>query len=277
MNELFDKIEKDSDLNGRVKMIGIAAGNDKHEIALDFKNYKFPIIPDDDYAFHNIVNRPPTPFLIFARPYDRSRLLVLDSHLGRLEDSDKLLAMTKRAFEKFPEPGETLKRQQITGVPEDLTIPISEKEVMAMVGQSMAVKGDTVNEIRKIESPELKDMYTGILKKSGRRVFARVVGRKIPCIDCHDVFYVYSFDEKGKFMKFIPIAVYKLDNEEWDKEDISKIRKNLKGRSLLKELNFNPDVDAITSATISSKLIYDGMGETKQIIQKLEELGYIPS
>ena len=110
---------------------------------------------------------------------------------------------------------------------------------------------------------------------SKRRIFARVVARKIPCVDCHDVFYIYSFDDTGKFIQFIPISISKLDNEDWNEKDINKMQNNFRGKSLLKERHFNPKVDAISSATISSKLIYNSMGETGLVVQKLIDMGYI--
>lgn len=276
INELFDKIEKDPELKGRVKMLGIAAGNDHFETALEEKRYQFPIIPDDTYEFHGLVGRPPTPFLIFARPYSDGRLLVVDSHLGRIEDSDKLFSMVNNAYNKsIPKTVVAVKKKEKTEPQEELAVPISQDELMAIVEQSFAGKGEKVLELKKVNLSELGDIYTGILNRSKRRVFARVVARRIPCLDCHDVFYVYSFDDKGRFIQFIPISISKLDNEDWNDKDINKMRSKFRGRSLLKERQFNPKVDAITSATISSKLIFDSMGETDRVVQKLVDMGYI--
>ena len=98
MNELYSKIEKDPELKGRAKMVGIGVGNNKWDIAYHKDSYKFPIIADEDLEVHALVGAPATPFLIFARPYGHGRLLVVDSHLGTLKDSDKLLSMVRKAY-----------------------------------------------------------------------------------------------------------------------------------------------------------------------------------
>jgi hypothetical protein len=276
INELYARIEKDAELKNRVKIIGIAVGNNKNDVAFEEKKYDFPIIPDDKLEFHQLVGEPPTPFFIFARPDGKGRLLVLDSYLGRLEDTDKLFSMVKAAMRKStPESPVTLANKQDKMVREELVIPITENELMKKISLSLVVKGKHPDKIEKINLKELGDVYKGVLSGSNRPVFARVVARKIPCIDCHDVFYIYSFDDTGKFMQFVPISISKLDNEDWNEKDINKMRNNFKGKSLLKERYFNPKVDAISSATISSKLIYNSMGETELVIRKLIDMGYI--
>lgn len=276
INELFDRIEKDAELKNSVKIIGIAVGNNKDDVAFEEKKYDFPIVPDDKYEIHQLIGQPPTPFFIFARPYGNGRLLVLDSYLGRLEDTDKLFSMVNSAFKMSTSKSVVaLNKKQDYKVQEELVIPITENELMKKVSQSLAVKGEQPDKIIKIDLEELGKIYAGVPVGSKRRIFARVVARKIPCVDCHDVFYIYSFDDTGKFIQFIPISISKLDNEAWNEKDINKMRNNFKGKSLLKERHFNPKVDAISSATISSKLIYNSMGETELVIRKLIDIGYI--
>lgn len=276
MNELYAKIEKDPELKGRVKMMGIGAGNDKWEIARNEGMYKFPIIPDEDYEFHNLVGAPATPFLIFAQPFGQGRLFVVDSHLGRLEDSDVLLSMVREASNTdISKLTATPEEKRVREGQADLVIPLSDSELMKKIRQSLAIMGEELNEIKKIELPNLGTVYAGILKKSKRPVFARVVARKIPCVDCHDVFFIYSFDDEGRFLQFVPISISKLYNEEWDEKDIRKIQNHFKGKSLLEDIPFHPKVDAVTSATISSKLIFDSISRTRLVIKKLIDLGYM--
>jgi len=276
INELFARIEKDAELKNSVKIIGIAAGNNENDIAFEEKKYEYPIIPDDKYEFHQLVGQPPTPFFIFARPYGRGRLLVVDSYLGRLEDTDKLFSMVNTALKTGTTKSVvTLNKKIDDKVQKELVLPITENELMKKVSQSLVAEGEYPDKIEKINLKELGEVYTGVLGGSKRRIFARVVARKIPCVDCHDVFYIYSFDDTGKFIQFIPISISKLDNEEWDEKDMNKMNNNFKGKLLLKERRFNPKVDAISSATISSKLIYNSMGETELVMRKLIDMGYI--
>jgi hypothetical protein len=276
INKLFARIKKDAELKDSVKLIGIAAGNDKYDTVLEEKKYDFPIIPDGHFKFHQLVGQPPTPFLIFARPYSKGRLLVVDSHLGLIEDTDKLFSMVNTAFKKSTsKTAVKIKKKQYTKTKEALVIPITKDELMQKVRESMVVKEDKPGKIKKIKLKQLGDVYTGVLSGSKKRVFARMVARRIPCTDCHDIFYIYSFDSTGRFIQFVPIDISKLDNEPWDEKDIEKMRGKFKGKSLLKEIPFNSKVDAISSATITSKLVFDDLGKTGLIIKKLTDLGYI--
>lgn len=276
MNELYTKIEKDPELKGQVIMMGIGAGNDHWDIDLEKASYKFPIFPDADYEFHNLVGKPSTPFLIFAKPYTGGRLLVVNSHLGRLENSDKLLAMTRAAYNTdISEIASPLHAEVYQGTEERPAIPISEEELMKKVRASLSEKGEELIEIKKIVLPQFGPVYIGTLLNSREGTFARVVARKIPCSDCHDVFFVYSFDDKGEFLKFIPISISKLGNESWDEADVNKIRNSFRNKSLLREIPFHAEIDAVTAATISSKLIYDSINKTRSLIEKLVDLGYM--
>lgn len=276
MSDLHAKIEKDDALRGKVKMMGIGAGNDIWDIDEYSDKYSFPIVPDDDYDFHNLVGQPPTPFLLFTKPYGQGRLLVVDTHLGTLEDSDKLLSLVKKAFRtEVSEITTASGAEELKRPSPDLVIPLPERELMEKVRQSLSAAGTVTGDLERINLPGLGTVYRGFIRESEDPVFARVVARKIPCSDCHDVFYVYSFDHEGTFLQFIPISISKRGNEEWDEEDIAKIQDRFEGKSLLKAIPFNAKVDAISSATISSELIYDSMGKTKQVFEKLIELGYI--
>ena len=277
MNELYTKIEQDPELKGQVKMIGIGAGNDHWDIELEEDSYKFPIVPDKDYKFHNLVGQPATPFLIFAKPYTQGRLLVVNSYLGRLEDSDKLLSMTRAAFNTdISKINIALKEKQYNKEKAELVIPISKDDLMKKVRDLLSEGGKKLLSVKKIDLADLGSIYIGTLENSKEPIFARVVARKIPCGDCHDVFYIYSFNAKGEFKDFIPIAISKLGNEEWDEDDLNKIRRRFKNTSLLNKIPYNAEIDAVTAATISTKLIYDSLGETNLVIEKLIDLGYIP-
>lgn len=276
MSELHAKIEKDVELRGKVKMMGIGAGNDIWDIDEYSDKYSFPIIPDEDYDFHNLVGQPPTPFLLFTKPYGQGRLLVVDSHLGKLEDSDRLLSLVKKAFKaEISEIAAASGTEEFKQPPPDLPLPIPENELLIKVRQSLSAAGAVGDDLEMIPLPGLGTVYRGFVRESKKPVFARVVARKIPCTDCHDVFYIYSFDHEGTFLHFVPISISKWGNEEWDEADIAKIQDHFEGRSLLEEIPFHSEVDAVSSATISSELIFDSIGKTKQVFEKLIELGYM--
>jgi hypothetical protein len=172
----------------------------------------------------------------------------------------------------------TIKPYQIPGVtaegPDGLVLPISESKLNDSIRQALTVDGVQAQGIELVDKSQWGRIYTGRMPGSGKRVFARVVARKIPCGDCHDVFYVYGFDAGGNFLTFIPISVFKYGNRPWSEKDIGKIRDRFTGKSLTSKFTFNADVDAVSSATISTRLIYDSIGNTEAVVEELVKKGY---
>jgi len=280
MNTLFAKIEADEQTKDRVKMLGVGAGNHQWDVRGTEKGYDFPILPDSDYAFHDLVGQPPTPFLIFARPHGQERLVVVASHLGRLEDDERLFQWVREGLNRdlsrmktrsFVAPG---KAQTMSDA---AAVPLSESELLSNVHRSLTIDGRQAVQIKPLPLPGWDGIYTGRLEPSGKRVFASVVTRKIPCMDCHDVIYVYSFDADGRFLRFVPISIYKYGNESWEEAEIAMLEKRFQGRSLRSALPFSPAVDAISAATITTELIYDSIGDTRLLIDALTQKGLMSS
>ena len=69
LNKLYENIEDNPASKGRVKLIGIGAGNDIYEINYYRKKYKikFPLFDDEDYAIHEQIGEPGTPYFICVR------------------------------------------------------------------------------------------------------------------------------------------------------------------------------------------------------------------
>jgi peroxiredoxin len=79
VNELFRSIDQDKDLQDKVKLIGIGAGNSPFEVDTFRNAYKvpFPLVADPDFAFHNVLGKVRTPyFLVIAISEDGSHKVV---------------------------------------------------------------------------------------------------------------------------------------------------------------------------------------------------------
>ena len=108
-----------------------------------------------------------------------------------------------------------------------------------------------------------------------RRLFAEVAVRHSICDVCHDVHFFYVFDSRGKVLAFEPLHLTKRDNKPWNAEEVAKMRDRLIGTSLVDPPAFNAGVDAVTSATITSAVIFDAVDQGKALLRELSDKGYL--
>ena len=94
VNALYRKIEADSLLKGKIKLIGIGVGNSPYEVAAFKKKYQipFPLFPDRDFKIHQLVGEVRTPYFIGAKVNPNGTHRIFFSRLGVLGDVDQFLA-----------------------------------------------------------------------------------------------------------------------------------------------------------------------------------------
>ncbi len=93
VNELYRLIEQDATLRGKIKIIGIGAGNSAYEVGLYRKkfNIPFPVIPDPDFAaYEKIGGEVRTPYFIAVKN-QAGKAEVFYSAVGALGDPAKFL------------------------------------------------------------------------------------------------------------------------------------------------------------------------------------------
>jgi peroxiredoxin len=85
-NRLFQRIQKDSRLGSRVKMLAIAAGGSATELGYVKQEFPipFPVIRDTNFEIHKLLGEPRTPFTLLVD----QRGKVLFTHLGVIEDME---------------------------------------------------------------------------------------------------------------------------------------------------------------------------------------------
>lgn len=93
MNQLHNKIENDPALKGRIKIIGIGAGNSQMEVDTFRQRYQvsFPLFPDGEYKVHDLVGQPRTPFFIILKLQPGGKEKVVATQLGAYESPDRFL------------------------------------------------------------------------------------------------------------------------------------------------------------------------------------------
>jgi thiol-disulfide isomerase/thioredoxin len=94
VNQLYDRIEQNAALKGKIKLIGIGAGNSLYEVGI-FKtryNVPFPLFADGDYLIHKQVGEVRTPYFVGVKINADGTHQVIYSKLGAFESVDQFLS-----------------------------------------------------------------------------------------------------------------------------------------------------------------------------------------
>ena len=84
INELYQAMENNSQLKGKIKVIGIGAGNSPYEVEVFKKTYQvpFPLFPDGDFTIHKALGDVRTPYFLAIKIDDNGRHQVIHSEVG---------------------------------------------------------------------------------------------------------------------------------------------------------------------------------------------------
>jgi peroxiredoxin len=275
-NELFSSIRKDSKLKGKIKMIGVAAGNNPSETEIFKKHYgiPYPIISDPKFDAHTAVGSPRTPFTIWVRKDAQGRGVVVSTHLGRM-DLKSLVDETKATLQYDLA---LLKPQKGTIYEGDaLMPPLTEEELLAKAKEGMESSGGKVLQIQKLPLKDGDWIYSGKVDfgRYQKNLFSKLASRRAVCDICHDTFFIYTFDSEGKLIDIVPIQLTKTANLPWTEEDIKKLKSRTVGKSVLSPFPFDPNVDSVSGATITAVLVFDSLDKAKGVFERLKKEGYV--
>ncbi len=281
-NEVFDLVERDPAMKGRIKWLGVGVGNNAGEVEFfrKAKGIPFPIITDIHFDFYGAIGGPGgirTPFTLLVRRDEKGRGIIVDSHMGFRRSKEEILDGIKAALQyDLAYLRITEGKRVVLPITEKLKPPIPDGELLEKVKAGMALTGGIIEEIRRIP-PEGEYLYAGKVDVKGEKkdLFAKVVSWPPVCDICHDIHFIYVFNGEAKIINFIPLHLTKFGNRVWDQNDIEAMKSRIIGRSLLKPFEFNRDVDAVSRATITSVVIFQRLSKGKEIYTTLMKQGYI--
>ncbi|MBM4324352.1 MAG: TlpA family protein disulfide reductase [Deltaproteobacteria bacterium] len=275
--ELHSLIEKDPALKGKVKMLGIAAGNNPEEAGVFKQVYQipYPILSDPKFNIHMALGGPRTPFTIWVRKDAQGKGVVVSTHLGLTESADHVLAETRAVLQYNLALLKPKKGAIYEG--DALMPPLPEEELLKRARKGMEASGGKVLQIDKITLKDGDSVYAGRVDFGTRQenLFSKLTSRRAVCDVCHDTFFIYTFDAKGIVVDIVPVQLTKIDNLTWTEEDLKKLKSRTIGKSILKPFLFNPGVDSVSGATITAVLIFDSLDKGKAVFEKLKKEGYV--
>jgi len=93
VNSLYNKLEGNPQSKGKIKLIGIGAGNTPFEVNIFRKKYDipFPLFSDEDFTIHKCLGEVRTPYFIAVKIHEDGTHKVIYSKLGGLKGIDEFL------------------------------------------------------------------------------------------------------------------------------------------------------------------------------------------
>lgn len=282
LNQLYSALEKDSTSRSKVKMVAIAVGNNQREVS-EFRKTEqivFPTLPDPKFAiYERLANSMRAPYTVLLKKGENGDVIIVSYHKGLIRSYESFMQEIKAA-KQYDE--DILRLRQGEKLADDIVevtdLELSEEELMAKLRQAIIRSANDENmdlAIKAVSLPGNDEVFVGTVssKNDHSRYFAIVVSRESICDICHAIQFIYVLDETGKIAGFEPIQLTKYENGNaiWNENDIDKMRQRVLGRSVLQPVNFDPEVDAVTAATITSAVIFHALSQGKGIFQSVVE------
>jgi hypothetical protein len=273
-NKLFSLIESSPETKSRVKIMAVSAGNMDLQIQQFRDEFKtpYPIIQDPSLQVYDVVGKPGVPFVIYIRPMLEGKSgLVAGTHKGFTEDYEAMFREIKILMGKdlasILKDGEKIETKFSTVQP-----ILTEDQIINKIKSAYAQEGKMAGHMDTIELDPYGKVYSFVLENQGQafRLFAKSVSEPTPCDQCHDVHFIFVFDETGKIHRFIPVSLSKYGNKQWDDADIEAMVKKISGSNIGAPMHFDEKLDAVTSATITSLVIFKNIYNNGGLLDALK-------
>jgi len=236
---------------------------------------QFPLVPDPGFGILKALGNPGgTPYTMILRKTSGG-LMLMAAHFGVLVSAEGFVDVVREICTGDTEQllANATQVELPPWVEKELIPPIPEAEIEARVLKSMERAGYGSVGLYTVDLPDGGTVFIG--ESNRGKVFARVISRLPVCDVCHPVHFILTLNTKGQVVDFDAISVTKYWNKEWNEEEVDEMRLRLLGMSALEVKAFDPEVDAVSTATMSSSLIFDSLDKTGPIFEILKEGGHL--
>jgi len=272
-NKLYDMIEEDPDTRGQILLLGVAVGNNNEQIEdfVDIYAVDFPVVSDRDFRLHTAIGGGPTPFTLYLRSDSGQIPVVAGTHLGQDKQMEDLFDYLKETMQ--------LPRAEFANLPQDDAIAekkieafLPEELMAARLKQSFATLG-TLDQFASLPLASGRQVYRA--KVDGKWLFAEILARSAICDVCHNVYFYYLFNSAGQVLSFEPLHLTRYGNVEWNAKEVAQMRNRIVGRYLAAAWDFNPEIDAVSSATMTSAIIFNSLAQGENLLRELKQSNYL--
>lgn len=277
-NELFKLIETSAESKGKIKILGVAAGNLDWEVEAFRKAYQvnFPIIADPSFIAWRAIGGSSTPFTIYVRQDSTGKPgVVTGIHRGLNKRYQQLYQdLIPMAKQDLPE----LRRKARAVASKNPGIkPVLPPQELEFRVRTAFTQFGLIEDFSKLSLLSGRQVYTAMVRQgeTRQRLFAEVSSRSSVCDVCHDVHFIYLFDRSMQVIDFEALHLTKYGNVNWSKHEIKTMREKVVGKYLTMPQPFDPKLDAISSATMTSAIIFDSLSQGKELIDELRTQGLL--
>ena len=266
MNSLWDQLKAEG-LNEKVRVLGIATGNDIRD-ARQFKTehkVNYPSAYDVRFdAMYHFSNSGGIPYSIFLVRQGDS-WVVGDTHTG-IQGDLEMMVRVKGLLSAGPQLRGVRQGTTSEKLPEFPPLSYAERDrIIRALFKS--VSGKDLN-FHLAKSVDEYQVYQAVGPDGvGIDLYARIASRRPACDLCHTCVFAFAFNKGGYLRGFIPIFVTKVGNVLWDNADVRDFRRTLRGRRMTAPIDL--DIDAVTGATMTSSAIFDEVRRTAEVLDNL--------
>jgi len=274
-NKAYEMVASDPALSTKVRFLGVGVGNSREAVS-DFRkefDVPFPTVPDPQFSILDAMGNPGgTPYTMVLKKTSTG-LMLITRHFGELDSADELVSEIRNVVLGGVKQliGDAKKAQLPPWIEKNSTPSISDAEIETKVLESMNRAGYGSVGLYTVNLAKGGKVYIG--ESNRGKVFSRVISRLPVCDVCQPIHFILTFNSKGQVVDFDALYVTKYWNREWSKEEVDQMRRKLLGLSVFGKRPFNPKVDAVSTATMSSSLIFDSLFRTGPIYKILKEEG----